>query len=480
MVLNIAGIFGKTPRKGRPMLNQLPVNISGTGAYYTSTVLSRKKLFWDWFKSRPELNSPVMIRVDDTIGEVNFVSPEGTYLSKRKLKEAEKFWRDNQLYERLKSFQYDRLATGSGFLWIGCADLKSLKELAESFAMKYSRDEVLFREVATRLFLKAIDEDLRKPRKVDYIASSTVAIEHDSYDIKSYIQNYNARQEVFGPEEIIHVPLMRLDGKVDGFSPVESLPHEMILLWAIKENMLAYFRNGGVPKKIFTLPEEISQSENHQWLVQELMDKGALENRHGNLVLTGKVEVKDLEDGIKDMEYKELALWITSNIAYALRIPNSRMPYMIGSAQNKGDAGGLAESGYWSMIESDQKTIEMHLNSQLFERLGFCVKFRKRYKIDDLRETQTMQQRIDAVTKIQSELLKIGKKLNPEKLYRLMDLSKEDVVEASEDEVLMGQAKTGLLNRSFAKDRDVTAEPNERARDSLRRDEKMEKPEGVS
>ena len=153
---------------------------------------------------------------------------------------------------------------------------------------------------------------------------------------------------------------------------------------------------------------------------------------------------------------------------------------MIGSAQNKGDAGGLAESGYWSMIESDQRTIEMHLNTQIFEKLGYIIKFKKKYKIDDLREAQTMQQRVDAVTKTQAELLKIGKKLSEPKLYSLMDLSFNDVVEADPKDGMGPMEKTGLLNKSFSKDGEVIPEPNNQSRNDKRSEEKTDTPKGVS
>ena len=53
--------------KGRPLLNQVPVNPRRDGSIGLSTILMQKQKFWNWFGTRPELNSPVMIRVDDTI-----------------------------------------------------------------------------------------------------------------------------------------------------------------------------------------------------------------------------------------------------------------------------------------------------------------------------------------------------------------------------------------------------------------------------
>jgi phage portal protein BeeE len=315
------------------------------------------------------------------------------------------------------------------------------------------------------MFIKAIDEDIRSQRFIDYVASSTMQIEHDQFDVTGYVQMFAGKQARFKPNEIVHVPLHRIDGKVDGFSPVESLSFEMILIWAIKENMLSFFRNGGSPKKMFILPDEISNSPNHKWLVNMLMDKGALQNRHGNLILTGNIDVQDLEKNPQDMEYKELALYLTGNIAYALRVPVNRIPYLIGSAASSSDGGGMAEAGYWSMINSDQLTIEQHLNQQIFSKLGFKFKFKRHYKIDALREAQATQGRMDAITKARTELNNAGLKINKTKLLALLsgndfNISITDVEEMTPEEKMGLSGDSGLLNKSFVANNQVNSSPD--------------------
>lgn len=475
MAISITDFFGfeSDKQKGRPLLNQMPMHVRKRPSVGISTVLAQKQKFWKWFRGRPELNSPVMIRVDDTITEIDFYKPDGTPLGRNKRINAEKFWNDNQLYERLKSVQFDRLVTGSGFIWLGFLNDDDVKQVKDTVFNKF-----WFKSVDMAKVKASIDEDLRLPRMVDYVASSTVVIEHSRHEVKRYIQFFLSYNEEFSPKEIIHIPLHRLDGKVDGFTPVESLSYELVLIWAIKENMLSYFRNGGSPSKAWILPDELSNSENHAWLTQELMNKGRMENRHGNFVLTGKVEIQDLEPNIKDMDYKELSLYVASNIAYALRVPVSRIPYLIGKSATGSDAGGLAESGYWAMIESDQKTIEMHLNTQLFNKLGFMIKFKKKYKIDDIREAQALNFKVDAVTKIQTELKNAGLKLQDDKLRALFDLNSNDVTELTEEEKMSDMERSGLLNRSFAQDREVTPGRGQQNQDSTKREAAKNNPKG--
>ena len=429
------------PDRRRPMLNESKSSVTDTAlGWNISTVLKQKQQFWRWFKDRPELNSPVLIRVDDTIGEVEFFGKYGDAIGRNKRIQAEKFWNQNYLYERLKSVQIDRLTTGSGFLWKGKHDKDTVSRVIKKCLDNFQIKGLNIKETEIKGY---IDEDLRRVRVIDYIPSSTVLIEHDRYDVQKYTQWVLAKTVTFDPDEILHIPLIRADGKVDGWTPIQSLTYELILIWAIKENMMAYIRNGGSMAKIFVLPEENANSLNHQWLKQELSNLGALQNRHGNMILTGKVDMIDVENKIKDLEYKELALYATSNIAYALRVPVGRIPYLIGKAQSDGDAGGLAESGYWSMIESDQRTLEMHLNPLLATEYGFTIKFKKCYKINDLRDAQALTYRIDALSKMQSELAKKQLCLTETKMLELLNISTNDI-EKMKDLPLLQQGNNQL------------------------------------
>jgi len=425
-------------RKHRPMLNESKSAVTDTAiGWNISTVLKQKQQFWRWFKGRPELNSPVLIRTDDTIGEVEFFGKNGEAIGRNKRIEAEKFWNNNYMYERLKSMQMDRLTTGSGFLWKGKHSAETVDRYVKKALKEFSFKGINIKESDIKEY---IDEDLRRVRIIDYIPSSTMLIEHDRYDIQRYTQWVLAETQHFTPEEILHIPLLRADGKVDGWTPVASLSYELVLIWAIKENMMSYIRNGGSMAKIFVLPEENANSINHQWLKQELSNVGALQNRHGNMILTGKVDMIEVENKIKDLEYKELALYATSNIAYALRVPVGRIPYLIGKAQSDGDAGGLAESGYWSMIESDQRTLEMHINPLFAKEFGFTIKFKKQYKLNDLRDAQALTYRIDAVSKMQDELAKKQLCLTESKMLELLNVSTNEI-EKMKDLPIMGTNK---------------------------------------
>ena len=112
MVLKVSQyLFPKKPTNGRPLLNEIYSN-NGAGTASGLGLANRiqvKQQFWRWFRSRPELNSPVTGRVNDTIKNVDFYAPDGGPLGRNKRLEAEKFWRENFMNKRLKSIWFDSM-----------------------------------------------------------------------------------------------------------------------------------------------------------------------------------------------------------------------------------------------------------------------------------------------------------------------------------------------------------------------------------
>lgn len=450
MALSLTKAIGMNKGGNKPLLNaRIPMGNQNGRHFGMDSIQRQKKQLWDWFKTRPELNSPVFVRVNDTIKEVEFFKPDGTALGRNKRLEAERFYEENFVDDVLKSIWFDAIVAGSGFGWKGFLSDGQMKEVIDKTTEKLNVKSVEFKE----FLAKAMDEELRKPRIFDYLASSTVDIDYTESEVKGFTQTVNTLTKHFTNEEIVHFPFSRVNGEVNGYTPVASLAPELILIWFIKENMMAYMRNGGVPKKLFSLAEEIANSANHEYLIQQLQTYGAVQNRHGNMVLTGKVNVIDLEEKMRDMEYEKLAKYVMGNVAYALQIPNSRLPYNLDGKANS-DAGGLAEAGYWSMIQADQRKIETLMNTQVFKKLGFIMKFKEANRIDDLRETQAMSMKADAIQKMQSILQAKGKTITAAKIIRMMDFGEEDVEDAPKEEMNSFE-KTGLRNQNLLNNQEL-------------------------
>lgn len=463
MVLPTTSFLTNTQNNGllnRPLLNTLPYNVTNNPSTIRSPGFQYKK-FWQWFKARPELVAVINVLTTDIIGDrPEFVGTDGKPLGRNKFLQAQRFWRENRVKESVKAILYDMFVTGDGYGWIGklSADdrAQKAKEIADIFTMKHKLPNSKTSELAIKI---AQDEDLKAPKKFDYVASSTVQIENSYQEILSYWQNVSGKTRRFAPHEIIHFRLNTLDGMVQGFSPMEALIAEIMLIYFVKENMLAFMRNGGSPSKVFVLPDELSNSDNHQFLVETLQRYNVVENRNGNLVFTGNVDIKDLASTPKDMEYKEMALYLTSNIAFAFSIPVTRIPYLVGDSATGGDSGGIAESGYWNMISEKQDQIEDLLNLQLFEGLGWNIKLNRKYKQDEVREAQTASMSADTVQKKQAIYKSIGLAMKDGRVAELLGEASDDLRELTPEESMDPVEKTGLMNQNLLDNISVNNEP---------------------
>ena len=410
----------------RPIFTSIPTS---SGRSHPSRIGANYKNFWNVFRSSPELVATLSIPIIDIIGDrPEWTAPDGSPLGRNKLMEAQRFWRNNRGKETVRAWLFDAFLTGDGYMWLGTPTKKE-KMIAVKEALKKS-NYFLSKLQTKELFVKSVqDEDLKKPKKFDYVASSTVKIIHDEFEIKGYEQDSNGKNSKFSPQDIIHYRYLTINGMVDGFAPVQALAAEILLLSLVKGNMIAFMRNGGTPDKVFVLPKEMAKSKNHQYLIQQLRKYKKIQTSHGNLVFTGDLNIQDLQGSPKDLEYKDLALYITSNIAFAYGIPVTRIPYLIGTSANKGDAGGLSESGYWNKISDTQDSVEDLLNSQLFEPLGWAIKFTRKYKQDEVRDAQTNSMNADTITKYQTILSKNDQQPTLTKVLKMLKFTQEDVEE---------------------------------------------------
>lgn len=473
MVIQATRFFAKPQDKGqphRPLLNNIPVS-STTNASRIGTYNSLYRTFWKRFKASPELYGIINILITDIIGDrPEFTSPKGDPLGRNKRYEAQRLWRKNRIKETLRAILYDMFVTGDGYGWKGYLSVKerydAVKEASRKYQMKLKSMDY------QRLILKAMqDEDLKKPKKFDYIPSSTVQIESDHFDILQYVQVSNGMTVHFQPKEVIHFRLNTLDGNIQGFTPVEAIVKELALLYFVKGNMLAYMQNGGRPDILFTMENSQPNSDSFSNFQQQLQSYKMLENSHANLLGTGKVQVQDLSFGKeRDMEYQNLALWTLSGMLFAFGIPITRVPFLIGKAATGGDSGGMAEAGYQSMISEKQDEIEDLMNYQFFEEFGFHMQLPRHYKQDKIREAQAFNMNATTVTELQAIYAKQGKKLTVDKINEILDISVEDLEELPDEENSFKMNEpTGNSNQNRLDNDSVNKEPDNRKRADTKR-----------
>jgi len=452
------------PNKGeRPFINQVFITSGGRFSSYTNYFTGFTfRRFWQWFRTRPELYSILSIPVNDTIGaHIEFTDLDGMPLKAKKRNMVQKFWDDNQMKQVMKGIEFDCLLTGNGFGWIGrIPDDVIEKELDKLIGLKHKESgmtkEMLKFKVKQMIKYNSgmpksdynqyyklsndVDDDLSGPKAYMQIPASTMDIISNAYEVQYYVQRVGGKEQRFDKNEIIHFILERLDGRVEGFTPISTMVAEMFLIQMIKDNMIAFFENGGHPSKIYSLPDVKTVGDpNYKRIVDILSESKTVLNSNGSIIYPGKIDVNDLGALPKDMEYKDLAMYVLSNMAFAYEIPTSRLPFLLsgsGGAVNKGGTAGLSDVGYWKRIENRQNYLEDTYNRWLFKSMGVKMKIPSGNKQDKIRDTQARVQQYDSVDKLQNILMRGGIQLKNDSLFKLLDLGDDDVDVLTADQIM--------------------------------------------
>jgi len=360
------------------------------------------KTFMKWVRKSPQMIGFLNIIATDMLSDRIIFKPIEAGAETNILK-AEAFWEYNNGIQVAEETIYDLLSCGVGYNWLGKIDEKQLKEYCVKSLISVRPDlELKAKELFDSLTEKNKD---KLPRKLRHVAATTVSINSDEYEILSYTQRVGTNSKRFDKDEILEFKLMPLDGKLYPFPPMECILAEVYLLWLICQNNVSFFENGGKPDNIFILPKEIANSKNHQYLIETLRKYKKIQNKHGNMVFTGDIEIEQLTKVQDQMENRDLGLYLTSVLAMVYGIPVSRIPFLIGKAASNGDSGGLADSGYWRKISVWQSKLEAVYNKELWiPYFGVKMEFGRGYLQDEVRETQTMMQKVQTV----EQLLNLG------------------------------------------------------------------------
>lgn len=462
-------LFGETRKNSRPSLNESAYRMgSGRSVGHDFDY----KALWAQLQSSAEFIGVVSTLVDDIFAEdPEWFDPEtGEPAGRNKRLRVERFYREQGVRETMMAAAYDWVLTGDAYLWKGLAEREQVAAAYKEAAARTGRS-IETKEFALAL-KQVIDEETSRLRKLDYVAAETVDIVHDGYEVQKYIQRAlagSAAETEFGPESIVHLRWMTVRGRIHGMSPAKALAAELLLLYLVKQNMISFMRNGGAPDRVFVLPEEQAGSANHDYLVDVLSKYKSVDNTHGTLVVSGQLEIEDLTGNPKDMEYKDLALYVTSNLALAYKIPVTRLPYLIGSAAAKGDNGGISDAGYWSNISNRQTYFENVVNTQLWiPHFGVAMRFPRRYKQDKIRDAQALQMNVDSLAKIQAVLAGQQKRVKIGRALALIGMSEDDVEEAPEILGTMPDGSSGA-RQSLLPNQQVRMEADAQARAGTKR-----------
>lgn len=445
-----------------PMLNVISNSLN---SYMNATnQLRKKKHLMGWYKGIPELTGLVNKVVKDMISKWHFESVNPKESGKNKIMNANKFATQVRIDHVRQEQATDAIVTGEGYGWIGKISKKQVKEVIDMAVNGdiFIREKKEVSNILEKKFLgdfdnlSDIDEDLTVMRKYRAVASSTVEIIYDQFKIKSYIQTVGTNQtKEFTPEEIIRYSLMQVDGKVSGFTPIESIVVQLELLRQMWQNMLSIYNNGGAPDKVFIFKNMRMSDPNFKRVREQLEKYKLVENKHGNMVFTGDVSIEDLQQ-LDKMQFQDMGLYITGLMAMQWGIPRSSIPFIQKDANVKDDSGGNSEKGYWMNIEWVQKLWAEIENTQLWiPYFGVKIVFDSPFIQQDVQYQTARQLKLNNLQLEESLLSKTGLKLTPQTWKRELERNDMEVIEMTPEEVAqrdMMQNPQSTLDKQLSKD----------------------------
>ena len=408
------------------------------------------KTFMKWARRSPQLMGFLNIIATDMLSDdVKFETIDKNSGRNRVLK-AKSFWELNDGKNVAEETIYDMLINGVGYNWIGKLNETQLKEFCE-LSIKEIMPEIKSEdlEFKAEVMVEKIKEDNSEEiaKKLRHIAASTMSINSNEYETINYVQRVGVNTREFSREEIMIFKLIPFDGKIYPFPPMEAILAEVYLIWLITQNYISFFENGGKPDNVFILPKELAGSKNHNYLIDTLKKYKKIQNKHGNLVFTGDLSIEKLMEVEHQMEHKDLSLYLVSVLAMFYGIPIGRIPFLVGKAASGGDAGGLADTGYWRKISVWQSKMEIVYNIKLWNPFfGVNMKFGRGYLQDEVRETQNEMQK----TQIAEQRISLGLWTSL-KAGDYLGIDEEDVKEAQKQkkEREAEELKSGMLMQNL-------------------------------
>jgi len=352
-------------------------------ALFTNEVGVNLDTLYKTVQKTPEVVACIQAITEDIMAD------EWKYIGgKKPIADVDDFALQSKFYKILTNAIYDLLITGNAYI----LKLSVRESEVKSLFSKLTKGLASDLQVGFRKKTRVLIQNLTKPKDLQVLKSSTVSINYDETGkVESYEQLVQSERRTYLPEDIIHLSLVNVGGQPYGFSPLEPLLSDVATLILAKEYAGKYFENDGVPNFLFKMPEDNPDSRNYTLLKKELKELKKKEEKFRNLVLTGKVDVEQLQKFNKDMEYAKLIQHFTQIILIGYGVPSHRINFTLTDKQ-VGSQINRAYEGYYKKISFMQKIIEIMLNTELFHRYWKVkLKFNRSYKIDEMREAQIIQ-----------------------------------------------------------------------------------------
>ena len=334
--------------------------------------------FYVWLGKMPEVAGIIGALCNDIMGDgFEFRG------SKAGVSAANDFVKRNHFNKKFYSTLQDFVLIGDSYLGVRVIQenyinkvLKGssyIDDLQKSFDLEKS-------DIISKLKIRS--PDLFYPREIFPLKAPTIFPDYDEHGvITKYVQkvNGNSKKVSFSPDEVIHFSLNNIGNDVFGVSPFSSCLNDVATLWYAKDYAGTFFQNDASPDKIYILKDTAPGSEEYEKFEKQIKAFKKSENKHKSMIMTGDVDVKNVNEFNKDMEFSTLLDKFTQRLRIAWNMPASRMDESSNRSTNRD-----AVAGYYKNINRIQSEIEETLNSELWSRFGDVeMVFKKAYKRDE-------------------------------------------------------------------------------------------------
>jgi len=379
--------------------------------------------YYIWLRKMPEVAGVISAVCNDMMGEgYEFVG------TKAGVKSAQEFVKRNHFSKKFYSVLQDHVLTGDSYMGIR---IISNYYVNKQINKMFGDNDMLKGSGLSKNYLmeklKVRSPDLFYPREVFPLKASTMEIDYDVHGrIIQYIQKVdgNATKVSFAPDEIVHFSLNNLGNDVYGSTPFISCLHAVATLWYAQDYAGTFFQNDAAPDRMYVLKNTAPGSPEYDNFKKQIETFKKAKNKHKSMVMTGEVEITDVNKFGKDLEFSNLIDKFTQRLMMAWNMPPSRLSEISG----KNSSGKEALAGYYKNINRMQKEIEETLNSELFSRFGDVeIVFNKVYKRDESVEADIVSKTVGKPTWTQNEgRIYMGQKPLPDAKYDEIDSSFEE------------------------------------------------------
>ena len=372
----------------------------------------------------------------------------------RSKENAKQFWRENQ--ELIGDGIMDAMAMGDGYWYTKTLD----EEDAESTIRSHVKNNYNFKnkeyiDAATKMMYNKVDDQLNETRDLEMVPASTVEHDIDEFgNIERFVQQIATEEYDLDPDKVIHHSYMNLDGRTYGFTPIAALFAELDMLANAKDYNGIRFDNAAVPNKVFKLPNDGPEGQNFEMVKETVKQYRKLQNKHRDLVLTGDIEIEDLND-TSDMEFSELVDKVTRILLLSWQVPPSRVGGIQGSSGATSSA--MAERGYNKKIKRMQTKYETILNRELFEPM-FSVRIT--FEDPDTKEEIRRAERDLRKTEVVKQQLSLGL-MNKTDAMQYLDKTRGDIMDLTDEEMREAAIQAGSSQEDMGDDTSTSSEPAE-------------------